>query len=71
MATTVVTAKPMTTGLKFFLAKSKGLTPQMAAAGITAHDYRDDQDGGQQLGFLHETGIRFFSPTVAGIMTPV
>lgn len=37
MATTVVTERPINTGFKFRLASSKGLTPQMAAAGISAH----------------------------------
>lgn len=36
IATIVVIVNPITTGLKFLLVNSKGSTPQMAAAGITA-----------------------------------
>lgn len=36
IATIVVTTKPIITGLIFFLANSKGSTPQIAATGITA-----------------------------------
>ena len=37
MATIVVAIKPMTTGIRFLRANSKGLTLQMAAAGMSAH----------------------------------
>jgi len=36
IATIVVTTNPIKTGLKFLLVNSKGLTLQIAAAGITA-----------------------------------
>ncbi|WP_215533916.1 hypothetical protein [Ureibacillus sinduriensis] len=36
IATIVVTTRPMTTGTKFLRASSKGLTLQMAAAGMSA-----------------------------------
>ncbi|WP_339785165.1 hypothetical protein [Tissierella sp.] len=36
IATIVVIVNPITTGLKFLLVNSKGSTPQIAAAGMTA-----------------------------------
>ncbi|MNF12205.1 hypothetical protein D3C80_2136180 [compost metagenome] len=40
MATTVVTARPISTGFKLRRASSNGLTPQIAAAGIRAQGIR-------------------------------
>ena len=37
MAAAVVAARPQTTGIRFFLARSDALMPQMAATGTAAH----------------------------------